>query len=324
VQLRLGERPEDGRIEGRGVHRRMIGAGRPAGRWPSRGTAAGVLAILLIGGSLAARPAVAASADPPTEAERQAWLLATAARADAALEQQLLRLTEAVDSARRGSALIVSGQDPPSPALERAAGMLEGARDEATAAAAAMTELRGTLACVRPEVAVLPDVGVAVDDLDSIAVQLRAAAAAAGPFVERRLATEATLAALAAALAALDRDDARAALLALGDADAARDEVAAWEEPPPSLAYWVDTTGALLAAARAIADAALAGDSAAVEIAAAAYSAAAERASPADRALALALAEAGSAIAAIPLRRLTDALTELTALRAAVASVISA
>jgi hypothetical protein len=304
------------------MHRRMIGACRTAGRRPSRATTSGVLAILLIGGSLSARPVDAASADSPIEVERQAWLQATAARADQALERLLLRLEEALDSARRGSALIVAGQDPPGPALEQAATVLDGTPDEATVAVEALTDLRGTLASVRPNVAAFPDGAVAVDDLISIAAQLRASAAAAGPFVERRLAAEATLAALGDALAALDRDDIEGALRALTDADAALAEVAAWEEPPPSLPYWVETTGALLAAARGIADAALAGDAAAAAIAADAYRVAAERAGPADRALALALAEAGSAIAAIPLRRLTDALGEMATLRAAVASVI--
>ena len=304
------------------MHRRMIGA-RPAARhWPSRATASGFLAVLLIGAGLAARPTALASADPPTEADRQAWVQATAVRADASLERLLVGLEGAVDSARRGSALIVSGQDPPGPPLDAAATILDGAHGEASAAAMAMVDLRGTLACVRPELAVLPDVGVDVADLVGIAGQLRDSAVAANAFVERRWAAEAALAALADALAALDRNDLSAALLALDDADAALEQVAAWGKPPPSLPFWIDTTGALLAAARAIAAAALAGDPAAAAIAAAAYRAAAERAGQADRALELALAEAGSSVVANPLRRLTDALAAVIELRAAVASVM--
>jgi hypothetical protein len=270
---------------------------------------------------LAARPVAAASADPPNEAERQAWLRATAGLADAALERLLSRLEAALDPARRGSALVVSGQDLPGPSLEAAAAVLEGAGTAATAVAAAMTDLRSTLACVRPEAAAFPPSPVAVGELDSIAKQLRASAAAAGPFVERRWAAEATLTGLADALAALHRDDAGAALPALDRADASLAEVAAWEEPPPSLAYWVATTGALVTAARAIAEAALAGDEAAAAIAGEAYRAAAERARPADRALALAMAEAGSAISATPLLRLVGVLTDVTALRGRVASI---
>lgn len=283
--------------------------------------ASGVLAVLLIGGMLAARPVAAASADPANEAERQAWLRATAGHADTELERLLSRLEAALDPARRGSALVVSGQDPPGPALEAAAAVLEGAHGEATAVAAAMVDLRGTLACVRPEAIAVSGPGISASDLDSMAGQLRSAAAAAGPFVDRRWAAEATLTGLADALAALDRNDPASALPALDKADAALAEVAAWHEPPPSLPYWVATTGALLTAARAIAAAALAGDVAAAAIAGEAYRVAAERAGPADRALALAMAEAGSAISATPLRRLAGALKDVTELRGTLKSM---
>jgi hypothetical protein len=155
----------------------------------------------------------------------------------------------------------------------------------------------------------------------SIAVQLRASAGEAEPFVDRRWAAEATLAALSNALAALDDDDPETALAALDDAEAELEVVAAWEEPPPSLGYWVETTRQLLTAARAIADATLAGDPAAAAAAGEAYRAAATRAIDADRALALAIAETGSALAVVPLRRLADELAELIALRADVAAI---
>lgn len=280
----------------------------------------GALAVVLVGGGLAARPAAATSADPPGEAARQAWLMATGDAADAALERLQTELEAAIDAARRGSALIVSGDEPPGPALIEAAAVLEAARDEVTQAATATARLRGTLACARPDAAQLSADAIP-DQVVGIAVQLRASASAAEPFVERRWAADSTLVALSDALAALDGDNPQGALAALADADAELELVAAWEEPPPSLGYWVATTGELLGAARAIADAALADDPAAAAAAADAYRVAAARARDADRALALAIAEAGSAIAVVPMRRLADALAELNALRADVATV---
>ena len=282
----------------------------------------GALAVLVVGGCLAGRPAAAASADPAGEAARQAWLLATADAADAALERLQVELEAAVDAARHGAARIVSGDEPPGPALIEAAATLEASRDEVTQAATTTTQLRGTLACARPDAAPLAGEGAVRDAVVSIAVQLRASASAAEPFVERRWATDATLAALSDALAALDGDDPEGALEALADADAALDRVAAWEEPPPSLGYWLETTRELLGSARAIADATLAEDPAAVAAAADAYRAAAAKARDADRALALAIAEAGSALAVVPMRRLADALAELTLLRADVATLL--
>jgi hypothetical protein len=284
----------------------------------------GALAIILVGVGLAARPAAATSADPPGEAARQAWLVATADAADAALARLQVEIEAAVDSARRGAASIVSGEDPPGPPLIEGAAVLEAARDEVAQAAAATARLRGTLACARPDAAGLAGDGAVPTEVVSIAVQLRASASAAEPFAERRWAADATLAALSDALAALDGDDPEGALAALDDADAALELVAAWDEPPPSLGYWLATTGELLGAARAIADATLAADPAAAAAAAAAYRAAAATARDADRALALAIAEAGSALAVVPMRRLADALAELIALRADIAAIAGA
>jgi hypothetical protein len=281
----------------------------------------GALAVILVSGGLAARPAAAASADPAGEAARQAWLVTTAGATDVALERLQVELEAAIDSARRGAALIISGEEPPGPALIESAAVLEASRDEVTQAAAATTQLRGTLACARPGAAQLAADGAVPDEVLSVAVQLRASASAADPFVERRWAADATLTALSNALAALDGDDPHGALVALDEADAAMEVVAAWDEPPPSLGYWVQTTGALLGAARAIADATLANDPAAATAAAEAYRAAAATARDADRALALAIAEAGSALAVVPMRRLADALAEVIALRADVAAV---
>lgn len=281
----------------------------------------GALAVVLVGGVLAARPAAADSADPQAEAARQALLAEAAGAADAELARLQVELETAIDAARSGAAAIVSGEDAPGPSLIEAAAVLEASRDEVADAALAMSRLRGTLACARPDAAQLAGGGAVPDQAVGIAVQLRASAGEAEPFVERRWAAEATLGALSDALAALDDDDAVTALAALADAEAQLEVVAAWEEPPPSLGYWVETTRQLLTAARAIADATLAGDPAAAAAAGEAYRAAATRAIDADRALALAMAETGSALAVVPMRRLADELAELIALRADVAAI---
>lgn len=277
---------------------------------------------MLFGAIMAARPAAAAEADPPTERDRQAQLLLAATQANAALERLQGDLGRAVDAARHGAAQVVSGDDAPEPALTEAATLLEAARTDARAAATTASSLAGTLACARPAAAALPPNGVVPDRLASIATQLRASASSGAEFVERRWATEATLAALADALAALDRNDPRAALSALDDADAALRQIVDWEKRPPSLGYWLQTTAELLAAARGIADAAIARDPAAAAVAAAAYRAAADKAVDADRSRELAMAEAGSAITVVPLQRLAASLAELVALRAALAAIV--
>jgi hypothetical protein len=277
--------------------------------------------VVLVGGVLAARPATADRADPQAEAARQARLTEAAGAADAALGRLQVELEAAIDAARSGAASIVSGEEAPGPALVDAAEILEASRDKVGDAALVMSRLRGTLACARPDSSQLAGGGAVPDQGVSIAVQLRASAGEAEPFVDRRWAAEATLAALSDALAALDDDDLETALAALDDAEAELEVVAAWEEPPPSLGYWVETTRQLLTAARAIAVATLAGDRAAAGVAGEAYRVAATRAVDADRALALAIAETGSALAVVPLRRLADELAELIALRADVAAI---
>jgi hypothetical protein len=300
----------------------MIGVRAAVWRWRSRAVATGVLAALLLGAILAARPASAPQADPTIEADRQAQLLLAVAQADAALERLQGDLERAVDAARHGAAQVVSGDEAPEPALAEAATLLEAARSDARVAFAAASSVGGTLACARPGTAALALGGVVPDQLASIATQLRASASAGAEFVERRWATEATLTALSNALAALDRDDPGAALSALDDADAALGKIVDWEKRPPSLGYWLQTTAELLAAARGIADAAIAQDPAAAATAAGAYRAAADKAVDADRSRELAMAEAGSAITVVPLQRLAASLRELVTLRAAVTAIV--
>ena len=287
------------------------------------GRMAGVAATVLLGLLLTARPASLAEADPSAEAGRQAVLRDVARSADQRLAELLAQLEAARDPARQGAALVVDGTDPPEPPLRDAATRLEAAGPAADYAAIANRRLVGALESVQPDLAgLLADPLPSAGDLISIAGQLRSAAEASTTFVARRHAAQQTLAGLQDALAALERDDVASALQALDAAERARFELQDWERPPPTLALWLSTTAELIDAARAIADATLAGDPEAARAAADAYAAAAENARRADISLALSLSETGAGLTSTPMRRLADALATTTAARAAVASLL--
>lgn len=288
-------------------------------RTPSRGAWLGLGAVLLLGALLAARPASAADADPTREAARQRVLASRAEAAAQALSALEVHLAPARASAREGAARIVDGEVPPTAALLDAAARLEGATASASDAAAAVERLRGTAASVRPAL-VLPSTP-ATAELIGIAAQLRDAAGAAEPFIERRWAAEQTLERLATALDALDNDDAEAALRLLASARRSLDELAAWDPAPVTLPLWLETTDRLIRAARGIAEAALAGDAEAARRAGRAYAAAAEEAHRADVSLALSLSETGSGLTATPLRRLAGALATVEAVGELVGSL---
>lgn len=281
----------------------------------------GIAAALVLGAVLAFRPT--GTADPTIDAERIAVLREESARASSRIDALITQLQAALDAGRRGSALVVDGDESPRADLDEAARLLAAASDEAARAGAAADRVNGMLKAVAPERGPLP-AGPSSALLPGIAAQFTAAAEAADPFVARRRATTDTLDALADALAALDADDPRGALAALDRADAALDVVRDWEEPPTVLPFWLDTTGELVAAARRIAVASLAGDAQAVERAAERYARAAEQARRADTALAIAIAESGSSLAATPLSLLADALEAATAQRQALAGIVGA
>ena len=177
--------------------------------------------------------------------------------------------------------------------------------------------LAGVIAAIDPGMTV-PALSYGGADLAQMAAQLRSGAVAATLFVDRRHATEEVVDALAAALAALDRDDPTAALTALGRADAPLSLLDDWEEQPPLFRYWMTVSRDLIEAAGDIASATLAGDEAAVRAAGIRYAEAADRARGADNALAVALSEEGSAISATPLRRLAAAAGEVDDVRSAI------
>ena len=232
------------------------------------------------------------------------------------------RLQAALDAGRRGSALVIEGDQSPRADLLEAAAAIDAASDEAALASAAAARVDGTLAAVAPGRGPLP-AGPSATLFPGISAQFDAAAEAADPFVARRLATDQTLDALGEALAALDDDDPLRALVELDRGQKALGTVRDWENPPTVLPFWLDTTGELLTAARRIAAASLAGDADAVARAADRYARAADDANRADSALAIAIAESGSSLAAAPLQRLADALEATTTQRQALAEILA-
>lgn len=212
----------------------------------------------------------------------------------------------AISAGRTGSALIVEGERDPGPAFDRAAERAVVAEELALDAAVAVADLQAVLSAVAPAIA--PPPPGQPGSLQAIAAQLTTAGQAGGPFVERRLAADATLTALANALQALNDNEPQAALRALDRARAARAVVADWPRPPVVLPFWLDTTGGMVAAARDIADATITRDPVAAASAGRAYERAAAGARRADIALAIAISEVGNSLAVNPMRRLADAL----------------
>jgi len=215
----------------------------------------------------------------------------------------------------------VAGSLPPAPELALAADRLTAGAATADAVRHALATLAGTAASVAPgrEVATLPYGG---PELLLIAAQLNVSAPAATLFVERRHASEAVVSALGDAAAALDRDQPAAALASLDAAAAPLALLQDWRDRPPLLGYWMTIAGDLLDAARGIATATIAGNPAAQQAAAARYAAASKTARGADNALAVTIAEEGSAVTSIPLRRLAMAVREAVDLRPALQTLM--
>lgn len=280
-----------------------------------------MLTVLALGALLAARPVTASAADPATEAGRVAALQSAAQAADHALEELIARLQAAIDAGRTGSALIVEGERDPGAAFDRASDRTLAAEKLAAEAAAAIADLQAILSAVAPEISPPPAAQPA--SLQAIAAQLMAAGQAGRPFVERRLAAEATVSALADALQALNDNEPEAALLALEPARRSRAVVANWPRPPTVLPFWLDTTGGMIAAARDIADATIARDPAAAASAGRAYQRAAAGARRADIALALAITESGNSLAVTPMRGLADALSAVLIQRETVQAILA-
>ncbi|MEX0709571.1 MAG: hypothetical protein WD116_00020 [Chloroflexota bacterium] len=311
MQLSLGERPQS--IE---VHQVMIGGAR------ARGALALLTVVAAVGICLGLRPADPTSADPPISAHRREQLAAMATAADALLARLSDTLDAALEEARLGAALTGGGDRPPATALRAAATLLDADAATADAARRALEAHAGTAASVAPGSDVR-QLSYSGPELLTVAAQLREAADAATVFVERRTATQAVVAALGAAVAALDGDRPAAALEHLDDAIAPLAILEDWDDRPPLLHYWESVIVRLLDAARGIAVASIEGDADAVAAAAARYGEAAKLAGGADNALAVTLAEESAAVTVTPLRRLAALAREASDVRAALADLLS-
>jgi len=288
-------------------------------RGGSRRSLAGlVLAVAAAGLCFGLRSGDPAAADPPVQAARAAWLRASASAADASLADLAVLLEAAVADGRRGAALAVAGTDPPGPPLEAAAARLEQGTDAVDAAQRARDSVAGVVQAVGPTLGV-PELAADRAAVLGIATQLRAAAGAATVFVGRRHASEAVLQALSDAIAALARDDPRAALDKVDQARSALDPLTNWSQPPGALVVWLQTTNELIDATAAIAAATVVHDARALAEARARYAEASQAARQADAALAIALAEGGAAATDVPLRRLAELLASVAEVRAALA-----
>jgi len=272
--------------------------------------ASAVLLALLFG----ARSADSRVADPI----RVDWLTDEAAAharaADAALEAAETLMRQATDEARRGQAAALGGLEDPTAALEAAGLGFEAAATPLADAHAALVVLGWTLRAIDPQES-SPQLGLRPADLVAIGAQWRAAALPSAALTDMRWQAESTLEALNDGLAALDADDPSAALEALARATGHLEQVRDFNAELSTLAYWVDTVDALIAAARDIALAAQAGDAAALAAAQAAYDAAATNAGRADQALTIALGEAATGITSPASASSADALRAVRAAR---------
>jgi hypothetical protein len=289
----------------------MIGAAR------ARRVATVIAIGLAVGVGFGLRSAHPYLADPPLEAARNQALMQAWARADRALASLAAVLADAIDHARKGSALTVAGDQPPAPELSAAAGVLEAGAGTADAAHRSVEALAGLAAGIAPGLQI-PVLSVAGPDLLLMAAGLRSSADAATIFVERRHATETIVEALGAAVAALDADLTAAAITDLERTTAPFALLDAWVERPLLFRYWMKVTGELIDAARDIAEATIAGDPVAQKAAGERYAKAGDAARGADNALAVTLSEEGGAVSVVQLQRLARAASDVADERAAV------
>ena len=282
--------------------------------------AAGSAGATLVGLLLVLGPR---AADPALEIAAERLVKARAEEATVALDALRAALQPGLDEGRRAAAAVLSADDPPGPMLIAAGRTIAAAENAARSARRAVAGLNGALSTWRR--GSVPVAGqIRAGELDSIGAQLRAAASAADAFAELRRRGTALPATLEEALLALESGDVDAAGAIVARARADHDTVAAWEEPPPTLPVWIDTTDAMISAMETILSATRANEPAAARAAAAAFADLADDAAFADRALRIALGEGGSALTAAPLERLAAALGGIEDARAATAAIAAA
>jgi hypothetical protein len=276
----------------------------------SRVLAAAVATGLVVGmGGGGPRPEVARTAN--------AAIVDAADRTLAAIDRLQAELAPAVDAGRSGAARVVAGAEDPSEPLAVAAKNALAAVPAATDLRQALESLERARRALRPGAEPLPP---APDGggLTSIAAQLDDAAGAGATFAETRRRAEAVSASLVDALEAAAAGELDEAGERLVVAQAAVEELRAWEDDERVLSVWIGTADAMIRAMQRLVDAVRADDPEEAEAAQADFDAAAESAPEADRALRIGVGEAGSALTAVPLRRLARVLAALDELEAAV------
>jgi hypothetical protein len=274
----------------------------------------GVVAALALGGVLAARSADPLTADPAAAAALRATIASQRSLAEAQLTRLQSALTAALNDGRRGAALTVQGTERPGPPLHAAGDAIGDADPLVGTANATIRRLTANLV-VAGRSGSAPRLALRPGELASIGAELGTSADAADAFWSMRRATETTLTRLAEAFAAVDSREPDRALSAIRAAETSLNQVRRWPGSLLTLPIWTQATGGLLAALKSLAVALRDHDLAAARAAEARYRSAAADAHRADLALAVAIAEGGSAVsdsqlaaAASALRAVEDAL----------------
>jgi hypothetical protein len=282
----------------------------------------GIIGTLVLGGVLAARSADPLTADPAAAAALQSTIAAQRAKAESQLVQLERALSAALQDGRHGAALTVQGTDRPGPHLSSAAAAIGKADPLVAVANQTIRHLVANLE-VAGRAGSVPSLALEPGQLAGIGAQLENSAGAADAFWSMRRATETTLARLADAFAAIDAEDPGKALTAVDAAERSLEQVKTWPGNLLTLPVWTQATGDLLAALRSLAVAVRDHDAAAARAAEARYKAAAANAHRADIALAVAIAEGGSAVSDSPLAAAANALRSVDDALAGVRSILA-
>ena len=272
--------------------------------------AAALLLTLGLGGG-APRPELAVAA--------RETVIERADATETALAALREHLTAALDSARSGGARVVAGDAAPGPMFQGAADALSGAVDAAAHAEDVRARLDGARSALAPGAAPLP-AAPDPNELSSLAAQLAATAGAADAFAAMRGSAESVTPTLEDALSALEAGNFDEAERLTGVANSASDAVSGPALEGAVIDIWRETVNEMIGAMERLLIAARAGDATAAEAAADELAALAAEAPAADRALRIALGEAGSAVSATPLSRLAALLDATDRLLAAVAT----
>jgi hypothetical protein len=303
VQLGLGKAPDDLEIHPSMIGTRLVRAAVLVG---------GLVVLVFLLGPGAPRPEVAA--------EARRMISMASEHADDALAALAASLAPALEAGRAGSARVVAGDEPPGPKLAEAAALTVSATDAGASARDAMAALDRARDAADPDAEPLAPV-LDEGELESIAVQLDAAADAADEFAAMRMRAGAVTDGLEAVLAALEDGDLGAARARLADVRASHAVLAAWDVGLVTLPVWIGTADAMIDAVEGIVTATEAGDPEAAEQAATDFAALAEDGATADRALRIAIGEGGTAVAAAPLQQLASIMSSIQTARAVVSSV---